>query len=169
MGASLNTYGTSFLTVLRKGPDPLNMTTVHKMAYIAHVTLYGASRSNTQSPSALCVLLESIFSLFFSLRNWIRSWSRLVWPCQNSILVGRTRYPPLQMKMIKYAFHYCTCKSVKLKKTCMWYGIVGMGGLNIYNEVNISNTVYKETQMKPYRWTRNRTQDPCITSQVLYH
>ena len=28
---------------------------------------------------------------------------------------------------------------------------------------------YKEIQMKIYGWTENQIQDPCITSQVLYH
>ena len=37
--------------------------------------------------------------------------------------------------------------------------VVGMGGMN----------KYKNIQMKIYGWTGNQTQDPCITSQVLYH
>ena len=37
--------------------------------------------------------------------------------------------------------------------------VVGMGGINLY----------KEIQMKIYGWTWNRTQDPWITSQLLYH
>ena len=37
--------------------------------------------------------------------------------------------------------------------------VVGVGGMNKYEEI----------QMKIFGWTGNRTQDPCITSQVLYH
>ena len=37
--------------------------------------------------------------------------------------------------------------------------VVGMGGMN----------KFKDIQIKIYVGTRNRTRDPCITSQMLYH
>lgn len=47
--------------------------------------LHGDSRSYTQPPSAACWSSPSSDSPSFGLVKTMRSWSLLVWPCQNSI------------------------------------------------------------------------------------
>ena len=47
--------------------------------------------------------------------------------------------------------------------------VVGIEGMDIYNDVNISNIFSKKHKWKYMARPGIQTRDPCITSKVLYH